>query len=111
MSCSVYHIISNMSVKVAAEYLPKQACRVETAEKKVVVVREYEKREKLAVEELERQCEVGQQQQGKPSLFTNLMGDPLCRARHVPLHIMLVIFFNIINWIIIQLVFQYDYKK
>ncbi|XP_050286793.1 probable N-acetyltransferase HLS1 [Quercus robur] len=79
-----------MSVKVAAEYLPKQACRVETAEKKVVVVREYEEREKLAVEELERQCEVGQQQQGKPSLFTDLMGDPLCRARHVPLHIMLV---------------------
>ncbi|XP_030972471.1 probable N-acetyltransferase HLS1 [Quercus lobata] len=79
-----------MSVKVAAEYLPKQACRVETAEKKVVVVREYEEREKLAVEELERQCEAGQQQQGKPSLFTDLMGDPLCRARHVPLHIMLV---------------------
>ncbi|KAK7836313.1 probable N-acetyltransferase HLS1 [Quercus suber] len=79
-----------MSVKVAAEYLPKQGCRVETAEKKVVVVREYEERQKLAVEELERQCEVGQQQQGKPSLFTDLMGDPLCRARHVPLHIMLV---------------------
>ncbi|KAF3963669.1 hypothetical protein CMV_011968 [Castanea mollissima] len=79
-----------MSVKIAAEYLPRQACRVETAEKKVVVVREYEEREKLAVEELERRCEVGQQQQGKPSLFTDLMGDPLCRARHVPLHIMLV---------------------
>lgn len=79
-----------MSVKVAAEYLPKQGCRVETAEKKVVVVREYEERQKLAVEELERQCEVGQQQQGKPSLLTDLMGDPLCRARHVPLHIMLV---------------------
>ncbi|KAL0010881.1 hypothetical protein SO802_005989 [Lithocarpus litseifolius] len=79
-----------MSVKLGAEYLPKQACRVETAEKKAVVVREYEEREKLAVEELERQCEVGQQQQGKPSLFTDLMGDPLCRARHVPLHIMLV---------------------
>lgn len=76
-----------MSVKIAAEYLPNLA--LEEAEK-LVLVREYEEeRDKLAVEELERQCEVGQQ--SKASLVTDLMGDPLCRARHFPLYIMLVI--------------------
>uniref|UniRef100_A0A2N9IU93 N-acetyltransferase domain-containing protein n=1 Tax=Fagus sylvatica TaxID=28930 RepID=A0A2N9IU93_FAGSY len=75
-----------MSVKIAAEYLPNLA--LEEAEK-LVLVREYEEeRDKLAVEELERQCEVGQQ--SKASLVTDLMGDPLCRARHFPLYIMLV---------------------
>lgn len=70
-----------MSVKVAAEYVPK-----------LVAVREYdEERDKVAVEELERRCEVGQQ--GKPSLVTDLMGDPICRVRPFPIHIMLVIIF------------------
>ncbi|XP_048320105.2 probable N-acetyltransferase HLS1-like [Ziziphus jujuba] len=55
----------------------------------VVVVREYdEERDKLAVEELESRCEVGQK--GKPSLVADLMGDPICRVRHFSTHIMLV---------------------
>ncbi|XP_057514703.1 probable N-acetyltransferase HLS1 [Actinidia eriantha] len=70
-----------MSIKIAAE-----SFRVPPLE---VVVREYdEERDKTAVEELEMRCEVGQS--GKLSLLTDLMGDPICRVRNVPLHIMLV---------------------
>ncbi|GFZ04004.1 hypothetical protein Acr_16g0006280 [Actinidia rufa] len=70
-----------MSIKIAAE-----SFRVSPLE---VVVREYdEERDKTAVEELETRCEVGQS--GKLSLLTDLMGDPICRVRNVPLHIMLV---------------------
>ncbi|CAA0816418.1 Probable N-acetyltransferase HLS1-like [Striga hermonthica] len=47
----------------------------------VVVVRKYkEESDKAAVEELERRCEVGQP--GKPSLVTDLMGDPAARVRN-----------------------------
>ncbi|KAG8379712.1 hypothetical protein BUALT_Bualt07G0117500 [Buddleja alternifolia] len=68
--------------KIAAEtYMP-----ISPAE---VVVREYDKgRDKAAVEELERRCEVGQP--GKPSLVTDLMGDPIARVRNFMSHIMLV---------------------
>ncbi|KAG2729476.1 hypothetical protein I3760_01G251600 [Carya illinoinensis] len=76
-----------MSVKIASEFLPELPL---TAVRNLVAVREYEERDKVAVEELERLCEVGQQEQGKASLVTDLMGDPLCRARNLPLHIMLV---------------------
>ncbi|XP_044487073.1 probable N-acetyltransferase HLS1 [Mangifera indica] len=55
----------------------------------LVVVREYEeKKDKVAVEEIERRCEIGQR--GKPTLVTDLMGDPACRVRHFPSHIVLV---------------------
>lgn len=40
------------------------------------------------VERLERRCEVGPS--GKVSLFTDLMGDPICRVRHCPAYAMLV---------------------
>lgn len=54
-----------------------------------VLIREYdEEKHKVAVEKLERLCEVGQR--GKPSLVTDLMGDPICRIRHFQLHVMLV---------------------
>ncbi|KAK9066318.1 hypothetical protein SSX86_013639 [Deinandra increscens subsp. villosa] len=54
-----------------------------------VVIREYEEaRDKAAVEAFESRCDF--QQTGKPSLVTNLLGDPLCRVRHFPLHVMLV---------------------
>jgi hypothetical protein len=77
-----------MSVKIAAEYLPKQL-----PPGAVVAVREYDEgRDKVEVEELERECEV-LGQQGKASLVTDLMGDPICRVRHFPHHIMLVIYF------------------
>lgn len=80
-----------MSLKIAAESWPKLPS--DTAEKpleeEVVVVREYdEERHKVAVEKMESLCEVGQK--GKPSLVTDLMGDPICRIRHFPVHIMLV---------------------
>lgn len=65
--------------KIAAEnYVPS-----------LVVVRAYEQdRDKAAVEELERRCEVGQP--GKPSMVTDLMGDPIARVRNFVSHIMLV---------------------
>ncbi|KAG6415754.1 hypothetical protein SASPL_123169 [Salvia splendens] len=65
--------------KIAAEnYVPSS-----------VVVRAYEQdRDKAAVEELERRCEVGQP--GKPSLVTDLMGDPIARVRNFVSHITLV---------------------
>lgn len=78
-----------MSVKIASEFLLELPHRV-VGKSLQVAVREYEERDKVAVEELERQCEVGQQEKGKASLVTDLMGDPLCRARNLPLHIMLV---------------------
>lgn len=60
-----------------------------TGEKPAAVVREYdEERDKAAVEELERRCEVGQA--GQPSLVTDLMGDPVARVRNFVSHIMLV---------------------
>lgn len=70
--------------KVAAENSPSLVLPLE------VVVREYDKeRDKAAVEEMERRCELGQR--GKASLVTDLMGDPICRIRHLPTHVMLVI--------------------
>ncbi|CAN8283963.1 unnamed protein product [Cochlearia groenlandica] len=55
----------------------------------VVEVREYDHSKDLAtVEEVERRCEVGPT--GKLSLFTDLLGDPICRIRHSPSYIMLV---------------------
>jgi len=54
-----------------------------------VVVREYDEgRDKVAVEEMEKRCEIGPR--GKPSLVTDLMGDPICRIRLFPSHVMLV---------------------
>lgn len=75
-----------MVLKVAAEDSPPLA----TVDEVVVVVREYdEESDEAAVEEMESRCEmVGQR--GKPSLVTDLLGDPKCRIRHFPVHIMLV---------------------
>ncbi|KAF8731427.1 hypothetical protein HU200_016489 [Digitaria exilis] len=56
----------------------------------VVVVREFhEGRDRAAVERLEGACEVGPSG-GKLCLFTDLLGDPLCRVRHSPPYLMLV---------------------
>ncbi|CAI9754151.1 unnamed protein product [Fraxinus pennsylvanica] len=73
-----------MSSKIAAENMISPG-----AETPLVVVREYDEgRDKVAVAELERQCEVGQR--GKPALVTDLMGDPICRLRNFASHVMLV---------------------
>lgn len=70
-----------MSFKIAAESFPVTPLEV--------VVREYdEDRDKAGVEELERRCEIGQR--GKPSIVTDLLGDPICRVRNLPLRVMLV---------------------
>ncbi|KAF6170609.1 hypothetical protein GIB67_020171 [Kingdonia uniflora] len=53
-------------------------------------VREFEaERDSLRVEEVERRCEVGPSG-GNMSLFTDLLGDPICRVRHSPAFLMLV---------------------
>ncbi|BAS86530.1 probable N-acetyltransferase HLS1 [Oryza sativa Japonica Group] len=62
-------------------------------EMEVVEVREYrEDRDRAAVEEVERECEVGSSGGGeaKMCLFTDLLGDPLCRIRNSPAYLMLV---------------------
>ncbi|KAG2545666.1 probable N-acetyltransferase HLS1-like [Panicum virgatum] len=57
----------------------------------VVVVREYDgARDRRGVEAVERACEVGSSGGGKMCLFTDLLGDPLCRIRHSPASLMLV---------------------
>ncbi|CAN6297676.1 unnamed protein product [Urochloa humidicola] len=61
---------------------------VEAAE--IVVVREYDAaRDRRGVEAVEHACEVGSCC-GKMCLFTDLLGDPLCRIRHSPAFLMLV---------------------
>lgn len=40
------------------------------------------------VQDVERRCEVGPS--GGLSLFTDLLGDPICRVRHSPAYLMLV---------------------
>ncbi|KAE8688216.1 Multidrug resistance-associated protein 11 [Hibiscus syriacus] len=72
-----------MSLKVAAVNFPTAGNEMLT------VVREYdEEKDRAGVEEMERRCEIGQG--GKPSLVADLLGDPICRVRHFPSHIMLV---------------------
>ena len=64
---------------------------VEAAATTVVVVREYDgARDRRGVEAVERACEVGSSGGGKMCLFTDLLGDPLCRIRHSPASLMLV---------------------
>lgn len=54
-----------------------------------IVVREFDaKRDNKEVEEVERRCEVGPT--GKLSLYTDLLGDPICRVRNSPAYLMLV---------------------
>ncbi|KAL6961363.1 putative N-acetyltransferase hls1 [Sarracenia purpurea var. burkii] len=54
-----------------------------------VIVREFDaQKDCRGVEEVERRCEVGPT--GKLSLFTDLLGDPICRVRHSPPYLMLV---------------------
>ncbi|KAK4260171.1 hypothetical protein QN277_003321 [Acacia crassicarpa] len=56
---------------------------------RTVVVREFDpNKESEKVEAVERICEVGPS--GKLSLFTDLLGDPICRVRHSPAFCMLV---------------------
>ncbi|KAJ0454564.1 putative transcription regulator GNAT family [Helianthus annuus] len=55
----------------------------------VVVVREYNpKTDSERVEQVESSCEVGPN--GELSLYTDLLGDPICRVRNSPAYLMLV---------------------
>ncbi|XP_031253421.1 probable N-acetyltransferase HLS1 [Pistacia vera] len=55
----------------------------------VVRVREFDpSKDGLSVEQVESRCEVGPS--GKLCLFTDLLGDPICRVRHSPAFLMLV---------------------
>ncbi|KAL8168342.1 hypothetical protein V2J09_009841 [Rumex salicifolius] len=55
-----------------------------------IIVREFdEKKDSNAVEKVEERCEVGPT--GKLSLFTHLLGDPICRIRHSPAFLMLIV--------------------
>ncbi|RDX88990.1 putative N-acetyltransferase HLS1-like protein, partial [Mucuna pruriens] len=55
----------------------------------MVVVREFDpNKDRERVEAVERICEVGPS--GKLSLFTDMLGDPICRVRNSPAFLMLV---------------------
>uniref|UniRef100_A0A6N2KXS8 N-acetyltransferase domain-containing protein n=1 Tax=Salix viminalis TaxID=40686 RepID=A0A6N2KXS8_SALVM len=55
----------------------------------MIEVRKFDPRKDgVGVEEVERRCEVGPS--GKLSLFTDLLGDPICRVRNSPAFLMLV---------------------
>ncbi|KAI3441015.1 N-acetyltransferase domain-containing protein [Psidium guajava] len=55
----------------------------------VVVVREYDpEKDRAKVDAVERECEVGPS--GELSLYTDHMGDPICRVRNCPAFLMLV---------------------
>ncbi|OMO85695.1 hypothetical protein CCACVL1_10039 [Corchorus capsularis] len=80
-----------MGMKIAAVNSSEAAAVVAAAaaEEELVVVREYdEEKDKEGVEEMERLCDIGEG--GKPSIVADLLGDPICRVRHFPSHIMLV---------------------
>ncbi|KAK8959286.1 hypothetical protein KSP40_PGU021417 [Platanthera guangdongensis] len=63
--------------------------RAEQVKKVQVVVREYDAEKDLAgAEAVDRSCEVGPS--GSISIFTDLLGDPICRVRHSPAFLMLV---------------------
>lgn len=62
-----------------------------------VVVREFDGiKDSLAVEQVERKCEVGPSG-GELSLFTDLLGDPICRVRNSPAYLMLVAEVVVVN--------------
>jgi hypothetical protein len=55
----------------------------------IVVIREFDPvKDCSGVEDVERRCEVGPS--GEVSLFTDLLGDPICRVRNSPAFLMLV---------------------
>lgn len=57
----------------------------------LLVIRELDlNKDTKSVEELESKCEVGGSSSGKMSLFTDLLGDPICRIRNSPSFLMLV---------------------
>ena len=61
----------------------------------IIRVRELDlKNDTAAVEDLERRCETTAST-GKMSLFTHLLGDPICRIRHSPSFLMLVRLFSL----------------
>ena len=54
-----------------------------------IVIREFDaSKDSKSVEDVERRCEVGPS--GKLCLFTDLLGDPICRVRNSPAFLMLV---------------------
>lgn len=56
---------------------------------KEAVIRSYNgEADRARVEDLERRCEVGPTE--RVYLFTDTMGDPICRIRNSPMHKMLV---------------------
>nr|XP_029117533.1 probable N-acetyltransferase HLS1 [Elaeis guineensis] len=69
----------------------------------MIRVREFNMEDSRAVEEMEKQCEVGpsatstagitkkrNKNKRTTSLYVDLLGDPMCRVRHTPDHVMLV---------------------
>lgn len=57
--------------------------------RKLIHIREFDpEKDVRRVEELESRCEVGPS--GSVAIYTDLLGDPICRIRHTPAYTMLV---------------------
>lgn len=62
---------------------------VEIADHTKVLIREFSEDTDIeVVGKLERDCEI--ESKKGVSIFTSMMGDPFCRIRFYPLHVMLV---------------------
>lgn len=61
---------------------------VDSAENKVLIREFNADTDSEVVGKLERNCDLGSKR--GVSIFTNMMGDPCCRIRFYPLHVMLV---------------------
>lgn len=73
-------------------------------------IRSYEGQfDRAQVENLERKCEVGPSE--SVFLFTDTMGDPICRIRNSPMYMMLVyiLYIQLINFIYDFLIFPFHF--
>lgn len=62
-----------------------------------ILIREFDPiKDRAGVEDVERRCEVGSTKNKKLTLFTDLLGDPICRVRHSPAFLMLVKLFPLL---------------
>jgi hypothetical protein len=66
----------------------------------LIIIRSYDRQsDRAQVEDLERRCEVGPAE--RVFLFTDTMGDPICRIRNSPMYKMLVQLFILFHLLLL----------
>ncbi|XP_021291666.1 probable N-acetyltransferase HLS1 [Herrania umbratica] len=76
-------------IELGGENRAGERAMVDNIEDKVLVREFDDGRDIEVVGKLQKNCEIGSNNKGA-SIFTNMTGDPLCRIRFYPLHLMLV---------------------